>query len=490
MVGIGKYQKAQGALLASAIGDALGWPYEFNSGNQSRSNNKDDRFVSWKRKNRYPFWYVETIEKGNYSDDTQLMLAVARCLLCEDWIGTFTSIEYPFWLEYERGAGKTVKKAALLWKKGSIPWKCKEYCKDYFMAGGNGGAMRILPHVIRNSGNDVGHIIDDVIADVIISHGHPRAILGATCYSYALHYLFNKQEVLSFAELVDVLIEGRKIWGAAPNRNKFFEWLEVAQKEAGYNYSVEWNNCYTNMIKGLKYVKQILNDGLLSNDKSVLETIGAYSKANGAGDIAVLTAVYFFSKYVNTPELAIGVPAFSVGIDTDTIASMTGGLIGAFCGSEWIPAEWRSVQDYSYICWISAKLCENSTKNIKTTNLLVGDIKQLKEIESVNIENQYSIVNITQYRTVFGQTLYIKSVNRRKEENVAVKNIGTEDLVKISISQIENIVKDNALSRITLRKALNIVLMKYQGVDEEKIIKQVKADRDIVIKILAHFEQK
>ena len=112
MVDISKHEKAQGALLASAIGDALGWPYEFNSGNQSRCNNQDDRFVSWKRKNRIPFWHVETIEKGNYSDDTQLMLAVARSLLSEDWIKMFTSIEYPFWLEYERGAGRAVNRAA------------------------------------------------------------------------------------------------------------------------------------------------------------------------------------------------------------------------------------------------------------------------------------------------------------------------------------------------------------------------------------------
>lgn len=494
MVDISKHEKAQGALLASAIGDALGWPYEFNSGNQSRCNNQDDRFVSWKRKNRIPFWHVETIEKGNYSDDTQLMLAVARSLLSEDWIKMFTSIEYPFWLEYERGAGRAVKRAASLWKKGVVPWKCREYRKDYFMAGGNGGAMRILPHVIRNLDNDIGVIIDDVIADVIISHGHPRAILGATCYSYALYYLFNKQEVLSFAELVDTLIDGRKIWGAAPNRDRFFEWLEVAQNESGYNYSVEWNNCYTNMIKGLEYVKQALNDGLLSDDKKVLENIGAYSKVCGAGDIAVLTAVYFFSKYINTPELAISVPAFSVGIDTDTIASMTGGLIGAFCGIDWIPLEWKSIQDYSYICSVANDLCEdkhaNTEKKREITDFLADDIKQIREVDSVNIESKYSILKITEYRTAFGQTIYIKSVNRRTEDNSVSKSIDKEGLIKISIKEIENILKDEDLSRITLRKALDIVLLKYQGEDEEKIVKKVKVDKKIVSKVLVAFEQK
>lgn len=491
---ISKLEKAQGALLASAIGDALGWPYEFNSGNQSCRNYQDYRFVSWKRKNRSPFWHVETIEKGNYSDDTQLMLAVARSLLSENWMKTFTDIEYPFWLKYERGAGRAVKRAASLWEKGVVPWQCREYRKDYFMAGGNGGAMRILPHVIKNQDDNIGNIIDDVIADVIISHGHPRAILGATCYSYALYYLLNKQDVLSFAELVDILIEERKIWGAAPNQDRFFDWLEVAQNESGYNYSVEWNNCYTNMIKGLDYVKQALNDGLLSDDKIVLENIGAYSNVCGAGDIAVLTAVYFFSKYVNTPELAISVPAFSVGLDTDTIASMTGGLIGSFCGIDWIPLEWKSIQDYSYICSVANDLCEDKHAKIekkrKITSFLADDIQQMKVVDSVNIESKYSTLKITEYRTVFGQTIYIKSINRRTETNSVSKPIDKEGSIKISIKEIESILKDEALRRITLKKALDIVWLKYQGEDEKKIVKQVRVDKSIVSKVLLAFQQK
>lgn len=480
---IDKYEKSKGALLTSAIGDALGWPYELNSGNQGRNYNKDGRFESWQRKNRYPFWYVETIQKGNYSDDTQLLLAVSRCLLYENWIEKFTKIEYPFWLEYERGGGRTVKKAASLWKKGVVPWENRAYCREYYMAGGNGGVMRILPHVIRNLENGLDCIIDDVISDVIISHGHPRAILGATCYSYALYYLFNKKGILAFAELVDVLIEGRKIWGAAPNQDKFFEWLEVAQKESGYNYSLEWNRCYTNMIRNLEYIRQSLNEGLLSDDTNILENIGAYSKANGAGDIAILTAVYFFSKYVNTPELAVSVPAFSVGIDTDTIASITGGLIGAFCGNNWIPLEWKEIQDYSYICSIAVELCEPKGKR-KT---LMSDISKMHTVSTNDIKSKYSIIKITQYETDFGQTIYVKTVNKIAEKKSISKNASKEELIKISISQVENILKDEALSRITLRKALDIILMKYQGMNEDKIVKIAKVNSQIVSKLLYYF---
>lgn len=54
----------------------------------------------------------------------------------------------------------------------------------------------------------------------------------------------------------------------------------------------------------------------------------------------------------------------------------------------------------------------------------------------------------------------------------------------------ENIVIDAELSRIILRKALNIVLLKHQGEDEEKIAKSVNTDKKVVSKILVAFEQK
>lgn len=483
MGNISRVQRAQGSLIASAIGDALGWPYEFNSGNQNRDNTMDSKFVSWKRKNKYPFWYVETIKKGNYSDDTQLTLAIARSLLCKDWFNYFTKVEYPYWLTYERGAGRAVKKAALIWKKGNSPWISAE-CRDYFWAGGNGGAMRILPHVIRGMDNKVENVIDEVIQDVTISHGHPRAILGATCYAFALYYLFNKHGVLGFAELIDVLIDGRKIWGAAPNRDKFNEWLEIAKTRAGYNFPLEWNYCYSNIVKCLEYIKQSLSDGLLSDDRMVLENIGAYSKVSGAGDVAILVAIYFFSKYINTPELAISIPACSVGIDTDTIASMTGGLIGAFCGCDWIPLEWKAVQDYSYICSLANELygtCE-------LVETLKFDIRNNDILETIDIESKYSIVSINECKTPFGQTIFLKKIKKKIENKSDEEKEVPEIQISINLLQIEHILEDEKLCRITLRKAMNIVYLKYKGMKEDEIAKTLKIDNALVSSVLSYFK--
>lgn len=488
-------KRTQGALVASSIGDALGWPNEGKSGNQGKYQDSNNRFVSWKRKNKTPYWHVETIKAGEYSDDTQLMLAISRSLLTNDWISHFTQKEYPFWLTYERGAGRAVLKAAALWKKGERPWENENFRRQYFMAGGNGGAMRILPHVIKNISKSIDDVLDEVVEDVIVSHGHPRAILGATCYAYALYYLIKKDNVLSFAELVNTLIDGRKKWGGVPNRNKFSEWLNIAQNSAGYIYSDEWNNCYTSMLKVFNYINVALGEGILSDDKSVLDYIGAFSKASGAGDVAVLSAVYFFSKYVNSPELAISIPANMLGIDTDTIASMTGGLVGAFHGTEWIPLEWKMVQDYSYICDISNNLCEGGTDRAVNATMYETDLFQnMKEVRYEELDSKYSVMRITEYKTSFGQTIYIKTIGKRIEEKQLPNNKETEEKQisndKISCFSQElakRIINDELLSRISLRKTTEVIFLKHQGMDENSIIKKTKLAEDVVKRIIDLF---
>ena len=52
--------------------------------------------------------------------------------------------------------------------------------------------------------------------------------------------------------------------------------------------------------------------------------------------------------------------AFEKGADTDTLAAMTGGLMGCLAGAEWIPRPWLKVQDAEYIQWIAGKLISES----------------------------------------------------------------------------------------------------------------------------------
>lgn len=77
--------KYKGSIKLSAIGDALGWMTEFETNAQSLKEKfgyaRIEDFHTWKKKVGGRFYgYVDIIEAGSYSDDTQSLLSVARSI--------------------------------------------------------------------------------------------------------------------------------------------------------------------------------------------------------------------------------------------------------------------------------------------------------------------------------------------------------------------------------------------------------------------------
>lgn len=403
-------------MLATAIGDALGWPNEPRSGNKSKGSEVNEFFVEWIRSCKYPCCHDEKILPGEYSDDTQMTLSVARSIIVGDWEEFFAEKELPFWLNYARGGGRALLKAARsINELGQI-----NHTYDYFNAGGNGAAMRVLPHVIAAAKkNNIRLLISDVVKNTLITHGHPRAFLGATCYAFALDYLLRKESVLEYGELVSAVIDGQKVWGENISSNIFEEWLNVAQQHCKYDFYTEWENTRARMIKRLEFIRASLKKGLILDDITVLTDLECFGKANGAGDVAALAAIYLASRYANSPALGIKVPAFSFGADTDTIASITGGLLGMLSGTTWIPTEWKVVQDYDCLVRITELLLADNKKEAAKAITTEAKVKgngwrrspigaiRLVEIRQVS-SGKNSFVVITKWQTSLGQTIYTK----------------------------------------------------------------------------------
>jgi len=428
-----RLDKCKGAMLATAIGDALGWPNEQRAKNKVKSTNVNDYFIEWTRRNSKPCYHDEKILPGEYSDDTQLTLSVARSIIAGNWEKFFIDKELPFWLRYERGGGGALLKAAKSCKQGVLPWQTNNTI-DYFNAGGNGAVMRILPHIIANSREfNVANLLVEVIKDTIITHGHPRAVLGATCYAFALDYLLRKDSVLEYSELVSAVIDGQNVWGSYLGENEFRSWLEVAYHNCDFEYAAEWEFVRSNMVDSLDFIRNSLKKGLMLDDVTVLTQLGCFSKENGAGDVAILAAIYLASRYANNPALGIKIPAFSFGADTDTIASITGGLLGMLCGTNWIPPEWKLVQDYDCLIRIVDLLFVDNGKQIAKFNLLEKkkesgfwentDIGRMRKVSSTNIQGgNYAIVTITKWESALGQTLFTKEMERITSQQVNVEN--------------------------------------------------------------------
>jgi ADP-ribosylglycohydrolase/catechol 2,3-dioxygenase-like lactoylglutathione lyase family enzyme len=389
------------AYLGAAVGDALGWPFEGRARILPSKGEWKGEFFAWEKKSGGRFHpYLEKISAGEYSDDTQLILAVSRSLLkTEKWWIDFAQAELPFWTCYERGGGGATKRAATSWLTGLAPWQGvrDDSIHRYLNAGGNGVAMRILPHCVRGArSDDFRHTALDILTDGVITHGHPRALIGALAYGYALWYVLRLSETLNFGELVEQTIQNVKSWGELqPIDSRWADWRTNVD---GYtDYSRAWSETINEMLELLHKVRDGINAGALARDDDVLHALGALNaKTNGAGTVTAAAAIYFASRYAASPLEGLTCSASAIGTDTDTVSSMTSAMLGALSGGSWLKKISSQLQDRLYIEHLAKKIAsssnvvvENASKPIRRTDLqkLIKMLVQREVSEPVTLPN-------------------------------------------------------------------------------------------------------
>lgn len=437
----------QGAFLGAAIGDALGWPQERRAARRRplpRLKAARVAFESW-------FWrgggrfnsYAERIEPGEYSDDTQLLLATARCLRYgKRWQEAFYYQELPIWLLYERGGGSATKAAAEAWAQGKPPWLvlgAPQGAKDvkYFEAGGNGAAMRILPHAVVG-GRTREEMQHDVLVNAIATHGHPRALVGALLYADAAWLACRLARPLPYGVLVDSLLEVADSWHEACRwLTEISGWWEAANAAHVGRYERIWSETVSEATAQLRLIKRELAKGLLANTSEVLASIGCFDKAvRGSGVVTAVAAVYLCAQYAADPVTGLLEAAYADGADTDTIASMLGGLLGLIHGTSWLLPEWSAVQDEAYIKRLASATATGSDvlgdtaplkRWTKKHNQAVVEALRAGRHEQLELgalgrvqvcagprASQGKAVTVTSWKVVSqeGQTLYIRYVDR------------------------------------------------------------------------------
>jgi predicted enzyme related to lactoylglutathione lyase/ADP-ribosylglycohydrolase len=249
-----------------------------------------------------------------------------------------------------------------MWIKGTPPWAVNESkaVQRYFDAGGNGVTMRVLPHSIFYAcEEDPTALMRDVVTDGVATHGHPRALVGATAYAFAAWWLLRSEHTVGFGELVQVLLEKSAIWGALPaSRSARNGWLNAANRSTPHGYDAAWSSVVKEMRNLLHRVEQGLNAGAVADDDEILRDLGCFGKAKGAGTVSTAAAVYLCARYAAQPVQAVLKAAFAHRADTDTIAAMSGSLVGCLSGRDWLPREWTAVQDYEYLCQMANELAQ------------------------------------------------------------------------------------------------------------------------------------
>lgn len=400
-----KTSKGVGAMLGAAFGDALGWPNEriakSNASQQTQGRLHD--FKRWIRRSGGRFFpHEEIIEGGEYSDDTQLILCLSRSLQKgERWWEHFTQVELPFWSVYERGGGGATKRAVESWLDGVMPWSPRRKPQDvkrYYDAGGNGVAMRVLPHVLLLGEKEFPKIATNIFLDGIATHGHPRALLGALAYGFALWAAFRKDSKLAYGELVEELIKSVDIWSALPTSPGILpEWRSQAE-EYLQDYMKLWESAKAEIMEYLEVCRTELSKGALSLDDDVLRKLQCFnSKISGAGTVAAIASVYLASRHAADPIHGVVKAAFAIGSDTDTIASMTGGLLGCINGSDWLSPVKQGIQDVAYIEKNAFKLA-NGHIDDKPTRKVVKKSLLKNWIEDVLSAPDSSEISLPDYR--------------------------------------------------------------------------------------------
>lgn len=352
-------EKTTAAFHAAALGDALGWPNEAPRRKHVTSASHWIRIIGSR------FQPIEErVQIGEYSDDTQLILATARSIVeaGANWLDYLAQRELPAWTLYERGGGRATKVAVSCLLQGQLPWsldRSGEQLHAYFAAGGNGAAMRILPHVIQHSGprSNPGSLISDVCRNSILTHGHPRAIVGAICHGLVLQWALSKNDTLGYGELVEQLM------GALPRLDlnhvgDYFppSFLHSANVH-GETYKSVWDRTVgevTDLLSGcLLEVKR----GALASELDFLAGIGALQrKTNGSGTVCAVAALFLASRYATEPAAGLRMAAGTKGLDSDTVASMLASILGAINGAEWLAADVGSLQDSAYIQRLASNL--------------------------------------------------------------------------------------------------------------------------------------
>lgn len=416
-LGRGFLAKAEGALIGFASGDALGWPQELrgNARGQRKPVPASADFRRWTRRDGGRFFpYEIVIEPGEYSDDTQMTLAVARCRRIEGsgWWHALTRTEIPLWTLYERGGGSATRQAAASWTKGIPPWKNRDEKKQsaYFAAGGNGVAMRVLPHAIFHARHpQASSLLRDVVLDGVATHGHPRALVGAAAYAYAAWWLMDLEQPLRFGELVDVLLDSSSHWASFPEKEPSRNgWLDAANRLSNGQYENLWSQAAQEMKTLLEDVRHSLKIGAIADDEEVLERLGCFGGQKGAGTVSAAAALYLCARYAAQPSQGILRAAFATGADTDTLAAMTGGLMGCLAGTDWLPREWLKVQDCQYLRQLAARLSSDQDAKAEHAGSprTIGqhDLEKLLEALEENCSESFDLDGIRQARIVGAHT--------------------------------------------------------------------------------------
>lgn len=278
----------RGALVGTAVGDALGAPVEGQS--------------------HIPAAYLESLHDATdltYTDDTAMTIGVARSLVehgqfeGQHMAETLAEVyNREPWRGYGAGPPHVFRRLAQ-----GIPWD--RAARDLFDGQGsfgNGGAMRVAP-VALHAFPSLQRTAELARLTASVTHTHALGLDGAAVQAVAVSAALQTMGPIHASELLSTLLDH----------------VETTVFESK-----------------LRFIE--LNKGERSLDE-LADVLGTGIAAHASVPTAVASFLAHPDSFANAVRAAI-----SLGGDTDTIGAMTGAIAGAAHGYTAIPDPWASME--------------------------------------------------------------------------------------------------------------------------------------------------
>ncbi|MBB4716213.1 ADP-ribosylglycohydrolase family protein [Streptomyces luteogriseus] len=319
-------QAATGALTGLALGDALGFPTEFDDVPSILA-----KVGPWRE--------MELPKRAVVSDDTQMTLALGRAVRTAMDRGVLAPLrlarplreEFVNWYqspENDRAPGRTCMKACHLLKDESRPWQDASQIESK----GCGANMRVAPLGL------VAGLSDEQRAGAAqlqsaLTHGHPTALAASDLTAHAVRLLAQGAEPTGLIGLLRSY--------ALENRSQYHErwlgdlWRRAGDPSPGQFIARGWDEC----LEILERLQRAVRTVSPETDPCL---------ATGEGWIAeeaLATGLLCFLLFVDEPVTALRRAACTAG-DSDSIACLTGAFAGAHLGAEAWPTAWADRVEY------------------------------------------------------------------------------------------------------------------------------------------------
>lgn len=319
-------QPATGALLGLALGDALGFPTEFD----------DVPSILGKCG---PWREMELPERAFVSDDTQMTLAVGRALRTAMDRGDVTprGLEGPLRAEFtdwyrspenNRAPGGTCLRACELLTDRHRAWQ------DASQRGskGCGANMRVAPIGLA-PGLSGEQRAGAAQLQAALTHGHPTALAAADLTAHAVHLLAQGADPAGLVgRLRSYALEQRTHYDHAWLGDL---WTRAQDPGPEHFIARGWDEC----LEILDRLGQALRTVSPETDPCLVTGEGWIAEE------ALATGLLCFLLFPDEPVTALRRAACTAG-DSDSIACLTGAFAGARLGAGAWPADWAERIEY------------------------------------------------------------------------------------------------------------------------------------------------